>query len=60
MSVIVLDACIDNLCENGGTCVAVNDGETMCACPERWTGDRCQIGMGSSKYYYYTNLSSKD
>ena len=38
--------CKDQPCQNGGTCIEINDGVTgttffVCQCPDQWTGQRC-------------------
>jgi EGF-like domain len=37
-------------CENGGTCVANDDGtsDQHCACPSGWSGERCEVQEAAS------------
>ena len=36
------DPCINNVCENGATCVAIDKTDYKCICPEGFEGKYCQ------------------
>ena len=39
-----VDHCINNPCENGGTCYNTTKGH-ICICPEYFSGNNCQTGI---------------
>ncbi|CAG5131173.1 unnamed protein product, partial [Candidula unifasciata] len=38
--------CLDQPCQNSGTCLALDDGSYRCDCPSGFTGDKCQHVSG--------------
>ena len=39
---VCIDACRDNLCVNGGQCVATTGDNYNCVCPPGMTGEYCE------------------
>ena len=42
-SILLVDPCKDNPCENGGQCLSnLHDFTYFCKCPEEYEGDSCE------------------
>lgn len=50
------DACSENMCENGGTCIDTYHGY-VCECPSTFIGKNCQLHKDSLDACYQNNCS---
>jgi hypothetical protein len=51
--IFIFFQCQQNVCENGGTCLSINEEiNTTCACQTGFKGDKCQTTGKSLKLKY--------
>ena len=46
------NACDPNLCQNGGTCEDIGNGDYRCECPGDYGGDNCEKGKTSKVFVF--------